>query len=369
MIKLREYLKSVVATYKTAKSIHLQVCIGNVSADMDSIIGSLLLSYFLTQSGKLTIPHINCKKEQLSMRLETYKLLIDNDLAFNLIFHDAVEYKAFQQNNKVGVILYDHNFPDTNQQYLIKNVGMIVDHHAGYMNLKCQEKHIILCGSCTSLVVNMFQALKDWDKDLALLAISPILIDCNNFKKRLKDLKWNDNDSKACNFLLKFLPGFDNDKYYHLLNKKKHDVKSNLALGVDNLLIKDYKNYSITEKFKYGSSVISMKPKTLLKQFGTVGVHNSMKNIIITKSLNFYILNSLCVDSHRRKRELICMSNSESQLDKFSELLLENTDACLSVIMPPFMNCRMFKMKNKAITRKILEPRLHEIFKQVTLVI
>ena len=368
MIKFREYLKSIAATYKSAKSMDLQVCMGNVSADMDSIVGSLVLSFLLTQYEKmLTFPIINCNKEELMFRFETYHLLFSNDLVSDLIYYNESEIKLLMKNNKVGVVLFDHNVPDTNQQYLCENVCMIMDHHADYKKFQIKDILIKQCGSCMSLAINKFESsIKDWDRSLALLTISPILVDSDNFNPELKGGKWSDVDSYAYNILMAFLPGFNNDIYNQQIKKQKHDVKANLEIGVDNLLIKDYKNYQITEKYKYGSSVISIKPKTLIGHFGADLVCAAMRKLMTTKDVNFYVLNCLCVDSHKKKREIICMSRSEKQLNKFVELLMKyQEELFLSKMDSRLVNCTMFKLKSAAITRKMLEPKFNDILSEV----
>jgi inorganic pyrophosphatase/exopolyphosphatase len=50
----------------------LKICLGNTSADMDSVVGSMALSYYyyLKDNSRLYVPIINSKRAEFYLKLE-----------------------------------------------------------------------------------------------------------------------------------------------------------------------------------------------------------------------------------------------------------------------------------------------------------
>jgi len=95
MKALREYL----AHARTANAPHLRaLALGNPSADMDSVVGSLALSWFC---GSLAghppySPVINCSRSELKLRIDIVRHLgnfgIDEQfMADNILFVDDLQ--------------------------------------------------------------------------------------------------------------------------------------------------------------------------------------------------------------------------------------------------------------------------------------
>ncbi len=49
----------------------VRLVLGNMSADMDSVVGSLGLAYYLSlKTGNIWTPVINCRSDQLALKVE-----------------------------------------------------------------------------------------------------------------------------------------------------------------------------------------------------------------------------------------------------------------------------------------------------------
>jgi inorganic pyrophosphatase/exopolyphosphatase len=370
MKKFKEYLRAASAAYGSLKSTNFNVCIGNVSADMDSIVGSLLLSYFLTSSGNLTYPNINCTKDDIKSRLDVYKVLERNEITADLIFHDQAYYHQLRESNHIKVVLFDHNTPDINQNYLLDDIDMIVDHHSIYKSIKAKCQNIQPCGSATSLVINLFGKGTDWDTDLALFAASPILMDCDNFSPASMTIKWNQIDVNAFNVLQPCLVGINTQHYYQELISSKFDIKAILNLGLDNILAADYKNYNISNDFKYGSSVVSVSPSLLQSKFGNDAINKSIASLMEKKGIQLYLLNSVCADSKTKMRALLLISPNKLLLSKLESKMLDlpvfkNGQDLIKKPIPEIPNAILYHLLHPKITRKILEPVLNELLQLI----
>ncbi len=57
----------------------VRLVLGNTSADMDSVVGSMGLAYYLSlKTGNLWTPVINCKRDQLRLKVEIQLHLVEN---------------------------------------------------------------------------------------------------------------------------------------------------------------------------------------------------------------------------------------------------------------------------------------------------
>lgn len=72
MEKFRAFLKATKTETMTLDK-PLRLVMGNVSGDMDSIVGALGLAYFYTlRSGQQWTPLISCDKGDFALRLDIY---------------------------------------------------------------------------------------------------------------------------------------------------------------------------------------------------------------------------------------------------------------------------------------------------------
>jgi inorganic pyrophosphatase/exopolyphosphatase len=75
----------------------LKICMGNVSVDMDSVVGSLILSYYYNLKYKeIYIPVVNCKRSFFPIKLDINMHLFHHKIPELIFFGDDI--------NKAGVI-------------------------------------------------------------------------------------------------------------------------------------------------------------------------------------------------------------------------------------------------------------------------
>ena len=168
MDKLKQYLIDAKAE-NSPKWKYL--IFGNTSADMDSVCGSMLMSYFYgMKTGNKYTPVVYCTRHELTFRFEILKHLalfgIDEPfLRENVIFAEDFrdqETEVFSDIESVGLI--DLNRLDKKlADCFIKKVEYIVDHHSDHFHYldSLKEKRILKCGSATTLIVE--KLLKDSD--------------------------------------------------------------------------------------------------------------------------------------------------------------------------------------------------------------
>ena len=158
MNNLKQYLKTA---RKANAPAYKNIVIGNTSADMDSVCGSMLMSWFyFNKTGIQYTPAIYCTRHELTFRFEIMEHLstYDIDMDFlkeNVIFKDdfeGQEKEVFSQIESVGMI--DFNKLTKELSFLSDKIHYIIDHHADhklYLDT-IKEKLIITCGSATTLV-------------------------------------------------------------------------------------------------------------------------------------------------------------------------------------------------------------------------
>jgi inorganic pyrophosphatase/exopolyphosphatase len=85
----------------------LRICLGNVSVDMDSVVGSMALAYYYNLRSKDTAPFVgvaNCTKSFFPLKLDINTHLAEHGLSDVLAFWDQ-----FEPARLSDVALIDHN--------------------------------------------------------------------------------------------------------------------------------------------------------------------------------------------------------------------------------------------------------------------
>lgn len=144
-----EELKSKFEKNLHTSSVTYFVTIGNEASDLDSIASSILLAFFLSKlrishGNEVYLPIMNIPQEgfyfihlpyclsDFSLRTETTWLFSELGLNKNdLIYYPDVESKldALNSQNRLALILVDHNILANHQNKYAKAVYQIIDHH------------------------------------------------------------------------------------------------------------------------------------------------------------------------------------------------------------------------------------------------
>ncbi len=207
-------MKAFTAFLKQAKQQKpVRIVIGNTSGDMDSIVGALVYSYYLSLKTKdFWTPIVNCHAVDFVQRVEI-KRHFDNchiDSADLVFLNDLVQPLNLQE-----IALFDHNQLEKEQaEYLGAHlVTYIMDHHVDnhcYSPAQLKYKNVKLIGSCCSILTQEIISAIDLFNDdfntdtkinLAYLLGAPILLDTSNFAAALKDNQWTDEDTQAFEWL------------------------------------------------------------------------------------------------------------------------------------------------------------------------
>ncbi|ORC91221.1 putative acidocalcisomal exopolyphosphatase [Trypanosoma theileri] len=244
---INDFLRRCFQFCATQKSI--TIVLGNEGGDMDSIVGSIYLAFFLEKrdllGGKYYIPLLNFEKEDLPLRNDVVKLFSKYGVETNLLLssrgnsnmEDYVDLKKMMPD----VVLYDHNKLIAAQTFLSEKVIGIVDHHFDEQLYIEQTKRLRLLettGSACTLVAELFRdaGLK---VPCAELLLAPIILDTVNFNPSQK--KVTERDIQVTQWLVGQLPEkIDLEEMFVDLSKWKKDI---MGLSFAQHLRRDYKHF------------------------------------------------------------------------------------------------------------------------------
>lgn len=379
---------------------------GNTSADMDSVLSSILLSFALNLSNGVFDSKLNDEKEiNIKAREVLYLPLINTEHRFfiskldikylfnlygidfnNLIFIDKIGNLLFDNQN-VNLILVDHNKLDPLQEVFADKVIAVYDHHEDsnikYKNLR--EKHLIYpIGSCSTIILmNYYVCNKEMinlfsNQNLEFLCTA-IWLDTKGFLNNLKYERWIDLDLYTFEKISS--NGKVNLNVFADLEKNKYNLQANLELGIEYLMSKDLKNfeYKLSEHYfpllnedlkksmNQNNFKVSIKWASL--QIGYFDIREkfgeeSLLSYFQNQNCDIYITNC----DHKRNKIITLHfnplenSNFNSQarnyfLNNFLKLTTENMIEVLDSKVP---NLRMFLMDMK-VSRKTLEPIIRKL--------
>ena len=189
---------------------------GNTSVDMDSVVGSILMSYLFRHTYSYT-PVLNCSKEEFKYRFDIEKHLHrfgidDNVIQQNLIFASDLPELGTDKVESVGLVDFNVLNKELAAYDFDSKVHNIIDHHvdSGLYGDTLQSKEIELVGSACSLVARqLFSNDPEFQQDtitqieaqdladLSLFISAPILIDSYNWAPVHYGSKWTDIDAQV----------------------------------------------------------------------------------------------------------------------------------------------------------------------------
>lgn len=241
-MKLASFLKQIRSPSFSSKLY----CVGNSSADMDSVVSAIAYSFWaFHQHGKQIIPLINIPRDDLPLRRDIVHLLksIDVDLSHLVFIEDVKERDDYQ------FILVDHNVPRGElKDQIARSVIGIVDHHKDEFQFESVDpRRVEICGSCSSLVHMIFkQTIEKLDLDLSekKFMLAPLALDTNGLTQRV-ELK----DRQSFDLFKLDQHSFDD------FTKEMKLAKDNIeGMSCYDLLRKDYKQWTTDERKELGVS-------------------------------------------------------------------------------------------------------------------
>lgn len=364
-------------TYKQNIDEKINVCLGNVSCDMDSTIGVFILGYYLTHKNRyfddlgnyddLYLPVVNCKRGDLVARLDiSYhfkKFGIDTNL---LIYIDDLDLDHYSKNKLLKLCIIDHNKLDIEQSHWDSSVKMIIDHHVdthAYDHVSDLDKSVVHCGSACSMAMNLIfdSGMENLlDRELVEFFSPAILLDTENLKPSLRDTKFNQVDESAClkMFTIMMKSSFDS------LIKTKVDRKKNLELGLPLILSKDYKNY-VWKDVKAGISVIFNGFHEVINEFKLENLKNAILDRKKEFNLDFYFALTQTYDEKEKcHREIMLFHNDISIITKLKEDFEKKCTFKLKLkkFTGLSKNFVFYTIEDESASRKKFEPIFKTIF-------
>lgn len=322
------YLSDVSRLFEKVKSkevSHLNVALGNVSGDMDSVVGSVMMGYWLSHKkgfyehpeedevarlNRFVFPVINFTLKEMDFRLDIIHHFETCKVDFTVLpFFSQVPFDHYVSSKQLSIYLIDHNSLDCFEVDLAPFIRGILDHHIdkGEYDHLLDFKDVRFCGAAATIVIshilfdNLGSILEDSNAKLFISA--PIIIDTKHFKEELYNKKWNDLDRR--NYAKLFPEGEFQEEYFEKLWKLKTDEELNLSLGWPALQRKDYKNYRFG-KTLMGISTVFLDAKFIQDSYGKDHLIQEIENIMSEKGLNVYsILTSYEVEEQTKRQCII----------------------------------------------------------------
>ncbi|RMZ98222.1 exopolyphosphatase [Brachionus plicatilis] len=333
--------------------VQKRVVIGNQSADLDSIVSSISMAFYLTSKVHNSVPYvpiINSTKSLIKTKKECMFLFdyLSIDIERDLVFIN--EWKKDIDD----VILVDHNELDSKEKELEieDKVSAIIDHHLDKKLFMNAEPRIVdtAVGSCSTLIANLFfQSNIQLDASFAAMMMFPILSDTNNLTCRASE------QDKQIAQHLNTIAKIDPKWLYLQIEKFKFDISDEDLIT---LLNKDYKQY-VTNSSSWGMSSVNFSVHEWIQKSKDDLI--KVKKFMQEKNLFFYAILSCYKNLSEFKRDLILVGDKTLILN-FEENMRDNVS---SVEKNEYcgLNYILYDVDQVSFTRKYFQPELEKIIK------
>ncbi len=278
-----QFLKATKASHRTSR----QIVLGNESADLDSVVSSLMMAYYqnlASPSDSIPLPVINIPGNELRLRADILFLLdrLRTD-PVNLTFIDEINLSDSTTSHTLSLTLVDHNQLAPHQAHLIKQVSTIIDHHieSGRYN-QTVKKAIQPVGSTATLIWSLFAQNRphELDRDLARFLLAPILVDTTLLGDPVKT---TDLDQEAAQWL-QAKAQINTKVFYDLLQAKKRDLTH---LTAQEVLKKDFKAWNWNAQTGGISSTPERVEQLLKTKSELLG---ATKKLAVENNFDFYMI-------------------------------------------------------------------------------
>lgn len=364
--------------YKENIDERINVCLGNVSCDMDSSIGVYLLAYFLTHKNKysddpgnfenLHIPVVNCPRGELEARIDIAYHLEKHGIDLNkLVYVTDLDLNYYASQGLLNLSIIDHNQLDITQSKWGESVKMIVDHHVdthAYDDKKDVDKIVTFCGSACSLAINFYfdHSLEGLlTKEVCEFFIPAILLDTENLKPSLKGQKWGDIDELACSRIFRIMMS----STFNMLIGKKTDRQLNLSLGLDLILKKDYKNYNWKTTVA-GISVCFNSFHEIINTFTIESLRSLIIDKIKSNKLELYMIITQTYNNEKAIREFMLFDTDTDRFNKLKKAFETHCPFKLKVkkFTGLTKNFAFWIIEDETVSRKKIEPVFKKILEE-----
>lgn len=379
--------------------------LGNESADIDSIIGSICLAYHKYHNNesnsldfgsplseevlfkspeKFYIPIINCPKEEINTRFDwNYISNIMEITQKNLIFFE--ELRPLLEKSSCDIILFDHNSPAKSQEFIKPLVREIIDHHEDLNVFPTEQitfKILKKAGSCCSILAeyieNSAKKLEKIDTSLVFGLFTTILLDTLNFDPKLKENRWVQQDFEIfCRLHARLLEHQtynalvqEKNLFYKSLLDLKYSIKENLSLSLNSIFNKDMKTFF----YGYGNVVftsIFVCPFRFLEHYGVENINcfvaEKLKNDKLLSCLFLFVYPEEGKNEESLNRDLLVFSLEKKFVEKLEESFQEKKMKIKKRAVPYKFNdfpptcCGLYSDEEKVYSRKLIEPIISKL--------
>lgn len=385
LAELRDFLYSGLVRLKSAmtqpadRMPEVHVIMGNESADLDSVVSSIVRAYQLFMANNdsgIYLPYINICREDLKLRKDVLYLLDQLNIPTEYLscIDDLITPDAILERQRLNLHLVDHNKLNPKQIHLIGAVTSIIDHHMDSEEFypRMIFKEIEVVGSCATLVANKLFLYKPCEiipKALAALLLAPVLIDTD---KLTSPTKTTPADSKLVQQLaLRFDEPFIDD-FFTKIREKKDDISD--ASDLD-LLSKDFKSSAINKEELtigcYGMSTLVSSQGFWIEDKDRL--LQNMEQFAADKKIDFLILS---MPFYMKKegelpppqRKFVFYSKSPEILVAFNQSADQNEFWSQQIVKQFEETNTCFYSSEQFISRKVLQPVIDLILKDDALV-
>lgn len=325
-----------------------RIVLGNQSADLDSIVSAISMSFYLTSVNKRDfIPVINSTKEILKSKQECMYLFN----YFSIDLDDLVFLSECKPKEIAEVVLVDHNELDEVEKAMdiSKLVTAVIDHHLDKQLFPGANPRIVeTVGSNTSHIGKLFQQQSETElsQSFASMMLFPILSDTSNYTSRNCQ-----KDSEVGEYLTN-ISGLDCNQIYKEIEEAKFNQSH---LDTNTLLKLDYKQYeSEGVPLKWGMSSVTLSINEFIhRQISPVGEIQAFMN---EKGLYFFGMLSIYKKDGEFRRDLALFARSKNLVSSFNSS--DELDFLENQSRGDDLFYSIFEVKDVKKTRKYWQPVL-----------
>ncbi|XP_038580286.1 exopolyphosphatase PRUNE1-like isoform X2 [Micropterus salmoides] len=348
-------------SFQGKKKVH--VVLGSESCDLDSVVSSLAMAYFLSRTsgppgGSLVLPVLNVPRSQFHLRAEVLLLLREAGVApETLVFRDEVDLGRLHGDRRLALTLVDHHVLPSTYSCLEGAVVEVIDHQQleTTTSFSCHATMEVVA-SCTTLVTDriLSRAPEILDRQLALLLYGVMVVDSAILSPQVG--KGTIKDSQMVLLLQTQFPDLP---HRGALHTSLHTAKFDLSgLSTEQILLKDMRTVygggiRVAVSNVYTSLDSFLRRENLQQQLCDFCRSHRLDAVVA-------MMISFNDQSDEPIRQLAVYSSSSQYRQEISHALVNNQSPapCLSPVTSPYKDILAYHQGNALASRRKLLPVL-----------
>ncbi|XP_074469842.1 exopolyphosphatase PRUNE1-like isoform X1 [Sebastes fasciatus] len=359
-----EFLKASSAAAKTSfrGNQRVHVVLGSESCDLDSVVSSLAMAYFLSRTssglpgGSVVLPVLNVPRSQLHLRADVLLLLRESGVATEtLVFRDEVDLARLHGDRRLALTLVDQDVLPSTDSVLQGAVVEVIDHHQRTASFSCPVA-VETVGCCATLVTEriLSRAPDILDRQLALLLYGVMVMDSVG--------TWTVKDRQMVRLLQTQFPDLPHSSALHTsLRSAKFDLS---GLSTEQILLKDMKLVAVGD-VRVAVSSIYMSLDLFLRR---TDLQQELCHVCHARRLDAVVAMTISFNdqSDEPVRQLAVYSFSSQYRQEISHALLnsQSPSLCLSPVISPYKDILAYHQGNALASRRKLLPVLNHFLSE-----